>query len=260
MRRSCGLAHPARPSDRQRVYPAGKPIDPTGVMATIYNLLGTFARRPEEYPMESRKWDERYAGPGFAYGTEPNDFLVSVADRIPPGPVLTLGEGEGRNAVFLAGQGHDVLAVDQSEVGLAKARRRAAERGLQIQTQQADLRDFTIEPGAWAGIVSIFCHLPLPIRVPVHAAVVRGLRPGGVFVLEAYTPRQFGRGTGGPPSPEMMVTLADLTAELAGLEFVHAREGEREVREGSYHTGLASVVQIVARRRTIEPTTTDPRR
>jgi len=198
--------------------------------------------------MERQRWDERYSQPGFAYGTEPNDFLASVADHLPAGPVLTLGEGEGRNAVFLAGLGHEVIAVDQSEVGLAKTRQRADERGVPVQTVQADLRDYPIEPGAWAGIVSIFCHLPPSIRVPLYAAVVRGLRPGGVFILEAYTPRQLGRGTGGPPSAELLVSLEDLTRELAGLEFLHACELEREVREGAYHTGLACVVQVVARR------------
>lgn len=198
--------------------------------------------------MERQRWDERYSQPGFAYGTDPNDFLASVADRLPPGPVLTLGEGEGRNAVFLAGLGHEVVAVDQSAVGLAKTRARANERGVPVQTMQADLRDYLIEPGAWAGIVSIFCHLPPSIRVPLHAAVVRGLRPGGVLILESYTPRQLGRGTGGPPSAELLVSLDDLTRELAGLEFLHAGELEREVREGAYHTGLASVVQVVARR------------
>ena len=202
--------------------------------------------------MDPRRWDERYSGSGFAYGTEPNDFLVSVADRIPPGPVLMLGEGEGRNAAFLAGRGYDVVAVDQSAAGLAKARRLAEERGVRVETQQADLRDYPIRPAAWAGIVSIFCHLPPAIRVPLHAAVVRGLRPGGVFVLEAYTARQCGRGTGGPADPEMMPTLAELTAELAGLEFDHARELEREVREGSYHTGMAAVAQLVARRGTAD--------
>lgn len=143
--------------------------------------------------MDARLWNERYSQPDYVYGTEPNEFLASVADRIPPGPVLTLAEGEGRNGLFLASRGHDVTAVDQSEVGLAKARRLAEERGLSIRTQQADLADFAIEPGAWAGIVSIFCHLPKSIRVPLHAAVVEGLRPGGVFILEAYTPKQFGR-------------------------------------------------------------------
>jgi SAM-dependent methyltransferase len=194
-------------------------------------------------------WDERYAQPGYAYGTEPNEFLAVAAARIPAGPVLSLGEGEGRNAAYLAGLGHRVVAVDQSEVGLAKARRLAAERGLTVETVCADLATFPIEPGAWAGVVSIFCHLPRRIRVPLYATIVRALRPGGVLVLEAYTPQQLARGTGGPRDPDMLVSLDDLTRELAGLEFVHARELEREVREGMYHTGVASVVQVIAAQR-----------
>ena len=203
--------------------------------------------------MERQSWDERYTQPEFAYGTEPNDFLASVAEQIPPGPVLSIGEGEGRNALFLASLGYEVVAVDQSEVGLTKARKRAEARGLRLQTQQADLRDYSIQSAAWAGIVSIFCHLPPSIRLPLHAAVVRGLRPGGVFILEAYTPQQLGRGTGGPSSLDMLLSIATLSNELVGLEFLHAQELEREVREGIYHTGLASVVQLVARRRITEP-------
>ena len=198
-------------------------------------------------------WDERYSQPGFAYGTEPNEFLAAAAGRIPVGPVLSLGEGEGRNAAYLAGLGHRVVAVDQSEVGLAKARRLAADRGLMIETVCADLAAFPIEPGAWAGIVSIFCHLPRRVRVPLYAAIARGLQPGGVLVLEAYTPQQLGRGTGGPQDPDMLVSLAGLREGLGGLEFVHARELEREVREGAYHTGVASVVQVVGLRRQAAP-------
>ena len=194
-------------------------------------------------------WDERYSQPGFAYGTEPNEFLAAVAGRIPVGPVLSLGEGEGRNAAYLAGLGHRVVAVDQSEVGLAKARRLAADCGRTIETVCADLAGYPIEPGAWAGIVSIFCHLPRRVRVPLYAAAVRGLRPGGVLLLEAYTPNQLARDTGGPKDPDLLVSLAGLTEELAGLEFVHARELDREVREGAYHTGVAAVVQVVGRRR-----------
>jgi SAM-dependent methyltransferase len=193
-------------------------------------------------------WDERYSQPGFVYGTEPNEFLEAAAGDIPAGPVLSLGEGEGRNAAYLADLGHRVVAVDQSEVGLAKARRLAADRGLTVETVCADLDGYPIEPGAWAGIVSIFCHLPRRVRVPLYAAAIRGLRPGGVLVLEAYTPKQIGRGTGGPKDPDMLPTLAGLTEELAGLEFVHARELDREVREGAYHTGVAAVVQVVGRR------------
>jgi len=193
-------------------------------------------------------WDERYADPDFAYGTEPNDFLVEQAGLLPQGPILCLAEGEGRNAVWLAQQGHAVTGVDASAVGLDKARRLAAERGVQIETVCSDLAHFHIEPGAWAGIVSIFAHVPRALRRDLHRRVVHGLRPGGVLLLEAYTPEQLRYGTGGPPVAEMTMQIALLEEELAGLEFVMACEREREIVEGKYHTGAGHVVQLVARK------------
>lgn len=191
-------------------------------------------------------WDERYSEPGFAYGTAPNDFLVSVVDKIPAGRILSLCEGEGRNAVYLASLGCEVTGVDSSGVGLAKAQELAAERGVTITTIVADLAELRIEPGQWDGIISCYCHLPPAIRMPLHREVVNGLRAGGVFVLEAFTKQQLAYGTGGPQSLEMLMSLEDLKQELHGLEFIHAAEMERDVREGSGHTGLASVVQILA--------------
>jgi SAM-dependent methyltransferase len=191
------------------------------------------------------KWDERYGKPGFAYGTVPNRFLTSVAGRIPVGRVLSLGEGEGRNAVYLATCGHDVVAVDGSRVGLAKAERIAEERGVTIRTVVSDLRDFEIEPEHWNGIISIFCHVPPALRARLHAAVVRGLKPGGVFILEAFMPAQLEYQTGGPPTAALMMSLSDLRNELEGLELVHACEVERNVYEGRGHTGLGAVVQVV---------------
>ena len=99
--------------------------------------------------------------------------------------------------------------MDQSEVGLAKARRLAGARGVEIETVAADLADYSIAAGAWAGIVATFAHLPPALRRRVHRAVVAGLQPGGVFILEAYTPAQLAFGTGGPKSPELLMTLAD---------------------------------------------------
>lgn len=191
-------------------------------------------------------WDERYSEPGFAYGTAPNDFLVSVVDKIPAGRILSLCEGEGRNAVYLASLGCEVTGVDSSGVGLAKAQELAAERGVTITTIVADLAELRIEPGQWDGIISCYCHLPPAIRKPLHREVVNGLRAGGVFVLEAFTKQQLAYGTGGPQSLEMLMSLEDLKQEFHGLEFIHAVEMERDVREGSRHTGLASVVQILA--------------
>lgn len=190
-------------------------------------------------------WNQRYNQPDYVYGTLPNDFLKSVENSIPRGKLLSLGEGEGRNAVYLAALGFNVTAVDSSDVGLEKARRLAAEKSVKLTSVTADLGEYQIQPNSWDAIVSIFCHVPSAIRVPLHQAVVRGLKPGGVFVLEAFTPRQIDMKTGGPNLPDMLMTLASLRQELAGLEFIQAAELDRNVVEGKFHTGQAAVVQIL---------------
>ena len=193
-------------------------------------------------------WDQRYSAADYVFGTKPNDFLAEVAGQIPAGPVLCLAEGEGRNAVFLAQRGHAVTALDQSATGLAKARALAAQHAVSVATVTADLADHVITPGAWAGIVAIFMHLPPGLRATVLAEAVTGLKPGGVFVLECYTPAQLAFATGGPKDAALLPTLALLRAELSGLEFIIGRELEREVHEGSGHGGRSAVVQILARR------------
>jgi SAM-dependent methyltransferase len=196
-------------------------------------------------------WDERYGAATYYYGTEPNEFLRERSSAIRRGgEVLCLAEGEGRNAVFLARQGFRPVAIDQSAVGLKKAEQLAAERGVRIETVVANLDGYRIEPGRWDGIVSIWCHLPAVLRATIHRQVVAGLKIGGVFLLEAYTPAQLRYGTGGPRTADLLPTLVELRKELAGLEFVHAEERERTVHEGGGHTGLSAVVQVAAFRRT----------
>ena len=198
--------------------------------------------------MDTKAWNERYGTTRYVYGTEPNDFVAAMADKIPLGPVLCLAEGEGRNAVYLGQRGYEVTAVDASETGVTKAQALAAARGVRLTTKVIDLAQYWIEPDSWTGIVSTWAHLPPPLRRAVHAQVVAGLRPGGVFILEAYTPAQLAYNTGGPKDPTLLMTLAALREELAGLEFLVGRECEREVVEGLGHTGRASVVQVCARR------------
>lgn len=198
-------------------------------------------------------WDSRYANdPGYVFGTAPNDFLRAVADGLKPsGRVLCLAEGEGRNAVFLAERGHAVTAVDQSSVGLAKARRLAVERGVpsRITSVVADVLHHDPGVGIWDAIVWIFLHLPPSDRRALLQRSVSALSPGGVFVLECYTPRQVRWKTGGPiQAPELLVELADLQREGPGLETLIGRELERDVVEGSGHTGRADVVQWLARK------------
>jgi SAM-dependent methyltransferase len=192
-------------------------------------------------------WNERYAESGFAYGTEVNDFLAEQAFRLPEaGDVLCLAEGEGRNAVYLAQRGLSVTGVDASSVGLDKARRLAAERGVTIHTVVADLGDYDLGAECWDAVVSIWCHVPHPLRRRIHHAVTRALKPGGVFILEAYTPAQIGYETGGPKAADRLMTLAAVQLELEGLQFLIGRETERDVHEGKYHEGKSAVLQVVA--------------
>lgn len=202
-----------------------------------------------------RMWDERYAEPDLAYGAAPNEFLVEAIAEIEPCAALCIGAGEGRNAVFLAELGFDVTALDRSTVGLAKADAMASERGVSIQTNQQDLALTEFAADSYGLIVSIFTHVPPEVRAHVHAQVKRALRPGGTFVLEAYTPAQVARGTGGPPIASMMMTALDLRRELEGLKFTYLFERTRSVVEGRYHTGIASVVQLVGRRPELAPKT-----
>lgn len=190
-------------------------------------------------------WDERYSADDYIYGTAPNEFLEAHYAAIPKGDVLCLGDGEGRNGVFLAERGYRVTAVDASSVGLKKAEKLAAERGVSIQTVHADLATFDLGQRQWAGIVSIFCHLPAPLRKDLHRRVLAALREGGVYLLESYTPEQLGRGTGGPSAVEWLVSEAILREELPGMNFSHLVELEREVREGQFHTGMGAVVQAI---------------
>ena len=191
-------------------------------------------------------WDERYSAEGYAYGTAPNQFLKENVHSIPKGKVLSLAEGEGRNAVFLAQLGYSVTAVDASLVGLNKARNLAEKNGVVIECMHADLADYDLGNNEWDAIVSIFCPLPSSLRIALYKKVVTGLKRDGVFLLEAYTPDQLKHGTGGGNSVDMMQTKESLNNELAGLEFTHLIELERDVIEGIYHTGTGAVVQAIA--------------
>jgi SAM-dependent methyltransferase len=193
-------------------------------------------------------WDERYSAVGHAYGTTPNEFLVAQFRAIPKGRVLSLAEGEGRNAVFLAQQGYTVTAVDASLVGLNKARKLAEENDVVVEFIHADLADYDPGENQWNGIVSIFCPLPSSVRRELYRKVIAGLKQRGVFLLEAYTPDQLQHGTGGGSSVDTMQSEESLRLELGGLKFEHLIELERNVIEGAYHTGIGSVVQAIARK------------
>jgi len=186
-------------------------------------------------------WNERYARDDYLYGTGPNSFLVEHSDFL-TGPVLSLSEGEGRNAVFLAVRGLKVHGVDISEVGLTKAQALAKLKGVEIQTEVADLSNFEPRNNFYGSVISISAHLPSAVRNNLYPLIERCLKQDGVLLLEAYSERQLSRNTGGPKDIDMLMTVDKLKREFPNLEPILIQELEREVSEGEGHAGLASVV------------------
>jgi len=195
------------------------------------------------------QWNSRYSQSEYFYGTEPNQFLKENFGSLSRGKVLCIADGEGRNSVFLAQQGFEVTSVDISHAGIEKTRRLADQRGVTVDAIVGDLTEFDLGENTWNGVVSIFSHLPSAIRQDLHRRIVDSLAPKGTVLLEAYTVDQIGRGTGGPQDPDYLMGKEMLRREFTGLEFVYLDERERNVVEGAGHTGMAAVVQMIARKK-----------
>lgn len=194
-------------------------------------------------------WNQRYGEDGFAYGTAPNAFLVEQAALFKPGMrVLAVGDGEGRNGVWAAAQGCEVLSVDASEVGLSKARALAEKSGLSIETACVDLNAWDWPVAAFDAVVVIFVHFPPAQRPGLHRAILNALKPGGRVVMEAFTPAQFGRDSGGPRVAEMLYTPEQMRSDFAEAQIDMLEEHEVVLEEGPYHSGPAAVLRLVARR------------
>jgi SAM-dependent methyltransferase len=193
-------------------------------------------------------WNERYAREDFFYGIEPNRFLAGQADRLRPGMrALVPGDGEGRNGVWLASQGLDVLSVDISPVGLGKAEKLARQRGVRLATECADLCTWEWPSARFDLIAAIFIQFADPAcRARLFAGIGRALKPDGLLILQGYTPRQLEYGTGGPPCAENMYTADMLRTAFAGFDIRHLREHDGEIREGIGHSGISALVDMVA--------------
>jgi cyclopropane fatty-acyl-phospholipid synthase-like methyltransferase len=193
-------------------------------------------------------WNQRYGVAEYVYGAEPNLFLVEHAQKL-RGPVLSLAEGEGRNAVFLASLGLEVLGVDGSEARLAKAEALAAARGVPIQTQVADLAEVVPREQHYGAVVAIFAHLPSAVRHQLYPRVARCLKPGGLILLESYAEARRYRDTGGTKDLGLLMTPAKVAEEFPHFEPLLLQEVERDVCESRYHRGLAVVVQFIGKKK-----------
>ncbi len=195
-------------------------------------------------------WDARFASEGYLFGTEPNRFLASCRDLIgPSGRVLCVADGEGRNSVWLAAQGLDVEAFDASPVGVAKAERLAAGRGVSVRYQVADVDGWDWPEEAYDVVVAIYVQFSPPAqRRRVFGRIERALRPGGLFLLEGYRLEQLAHGTGGPRIPDQLYTEPQLRAELAAFTLEEVRSYDAVIDEGPAHSGLSAVIDVIARR------------
>ena len=191
-------------------------------------------------------WDERYQTPEYIFGDQPCQWLIMNQHRLPQsGKALALGDGEGRNGVFLAELGFEVTSVDLSAVGLSKACDLAKKRGVTIQTMQADLEHYKIDPESQDLIVSIYCHLPDAIRKLVHERAEVALKPGGLFILEAFHHSQLKYQSGGPKTTDLLYDLGVLLDDFHTLQILEASDGLCCLDEGARHSGIGHIVRLV---------------
>jgi 2-polyprenyl-3-methyl-5-hydroxy-6-metoxy-1,4-benzoquinol methylase len=192
-------------------------------------------------------WNERYQKDEYFYGKTPNRFLESVFGLIPKGAqVLTIAEGEGRNAVFLASQGLEVTSIDFSQEGKNKAIKLADEKKVKLKYELCSLEDYDFGEKKWDAVVSIFCHMPALLRQSVHSRIERSLIDNGLFIIQSYNPEQLKNNSGGPKDINMLYTSEILRKDFLTLRWIKLEHSVCEIQEGMGHQGLSAVLSGVA--------------
>jgi SAM-dependent methyltransferase len=195
-------------------------------------------------------WNSRFEGDEFHFGTAPNAWLAEHADLFRPGQrALCVADGEGRNSVWLARRGLEVDAFDIAEVGVAKARRLAAEQGVGVNYAISDCDAYVWPHEHYDSVVAIFVQFADPaMRERLFANMKRSLKPGGVLVLQGYTPKQLEYRTGGPRVASHLYTPEMLRKAFADMTMIELRKYEAALAEGTGHCGRSALVGLVARR------------
>lgn len=195
-------------------------------------------------------WDKRYTRDDYLFGTAPNAFLAAQAPRLTAGQsALCVADGEGRNSVWLARQGLKVSAFDISPVGVAKARKLAAGKGVQVGYEVSDVASWAWPTAAFDVVVAIFVQFADPaLRAFMFKAMLAALKPGGLLLIEGYTPKQLDYKTGGPPQVEHLYTEALLRESFASCEILELRAYDAEIDEGAQHSGMSALIDLVARK------------
>lgn len=198
---------------------------------------------------DSTMWDERYRADGHAYGTAPSIYLQEKRGLFKPGQRAALpADGSGRNGVWLAEQGMDVVSIDFSHEAQVRARQLAAERGVRVAFEQADVTEWTWPAASFDWVVSIYCHHDAAERAQVHAKMLNALKPGGYFLLEGFHEDQMKYQSGGPRDVTKLFSEEKLRADFAGAEIIELRKELVNLDESRLHRGPGMLVRLLARR------------
>lgn len=199
---------------------------------------------------ELSRWNQRFGAEEYIFGTAPNAFLAAHKPLLPVrGRALSVADGEGRNSVWLAEQGLEVSAFDFSPVGVAKARRLAAERGVRVHYDVASVYDWRWPQAMFDVVAAIFVQFADPaMRAFMFERMVAALAPGGLVLLEGYSPKQLEYRSGGPSQVENLYTAPMLREAFGALEILQLVEYEADLTEGTRHSGRSALIDLVARK------------
>src|SRR5262245_4889296 len=199
---------------------------------------------------EYERWEGRYGIPEFLFGKEPNYFLASCKSLLPAtGKALAVADGEGRNGVWLALQGLDVLSIDFSPSAQRKAKALAKDRGVTIAFERADVHAWRYPAADFDVVVEIFTQFSSPAeRARKWAGMRKALKPGGLLIIQGYTPKQLQYRTGGPSDIENLYTRAMLKEAFRDFQGLTIVEQDLELHEGTSHGGMSAVISLTARK------------
>jgi SAM-dependent methyltransferase len=216
-----------------------------GIALLWGSLSNSAAQTPDDeitpHP-DAKKWDSRYSTDRFVYGTEPTRFLLEQIHKLPRGRALCLAAGEGRNAVFLAQQGYQVLAVDISAKGLEKTKLLATARGVSVKTLVADLETYDLGQNQWDLITNFYYHKP-----SIYKRIMPALKPGGMFILENFSVDQPKTNRFGPKNPKRLVEPNSLLQLFSGYRIRYYEDTVVPIDEGM-HKGRGAVVRLLVQK------------
>jgi len=193
-------------------------------------------------------WNERFSNKEYVYGTEPNQFYKESLLKLSPGKILFPAEGEGRNSTFAAEQGWDVYAFDSSNVAKEKAQKLYKSKNVIVNYSISTLESFSWKENFFDCIVLTFVHPQPDFRTKIHKNLIKYLSPKGFLILEGFSKKQINYNSGGPKNIELLFSIDEIENDFSSLDILSIHENEKIIKEGNVHNGMASVINLIAKK------------